>query len=124
MTSLSLPGLPSAFRLRMAFASWGELCASAREGSTAAVIPRADRSEANRIANVLRVEVKFIEMLLSKLSFNTESNGPGGRSGPAFRQPSSEAWPPFYCSGLTLAMTMEIAIDIQAQPRSLAPPPG
>jgi hypothetical protein len=46
-------------------------------------------------------------------------------SGPAFRQPSFQAWLPFYRSDLTLAMAMEIqAIDTQAQPRFLSPPPG
>src|ERR1700687_1740939 len=82
MTSFSLPGFPSAFSLRMAFASCAELCATPREGSTAAVRPRADRTVPNRIANVLRVEVKFIEMLLSKLDFNTEFSGPEDRFRP------------------------------------------
>jgi hypothetical protein len=63
MTSFSLPGLPSAFNLRTPFESWAELWASPREGM-AAVSPNAERREAKRRAKVLRVEVKFMEVLL------------------------------------------------------------
>src|SRR5271157_674475 len=64
ITSFSLPGLPSALSLRMAFASC-ELCAVTRVVKPTAVKPRAEKREPNRIANVLRVETKFIFMLLS-----------------------------------------------------------
>src|SRR5690348_11642125 len=64
MMSFSLPGLPSAFSLRMAFAS-SELCAIPRVTPAAAVNPRAERTEPNRTANVRRVDMRFILVLLS-----------------------------------------------------------
>src|SRR5580765_1462730 len=70
MTSFSLPGFPSAFSFLMAFAS--ELCALALLGVTAAVNPIADKMEPRRRANVLRVEVKSMLMLLSVYDFYIE----------------------------------------------------
>jgi hypothetical protein len=64
MTSFSLPGLPSLFSLRIPFASPTELCARAIVGETAAVTPNAESTDANRNANILRVKVKFIDLLL------------------------------------------------------------
>src|ERR1700688_57710 len=63
MMSLSPPGLPSEFSLRMEFASC-ESFAIPRVAAPA-IKPRAERAEPNRMAKVLRVEVKFICMLLS-----------------------------------------------------------
>src|SRR4051812_21400731 len=63
MMSFSPPGFPSPFSLRMEFASC-ELSATPRVAA-AAVNPRAERAVPNRIANALRVEVKFIFRLLS-----------------------------------------------------------
>jgi hypothetical protein len=68
MMSFSLPGLPSAFNLRIPLLSCAlEACALASEGSTVAVIPSAESMEAKRKANILRVNAKFI-----KAPFNTE----------------------------------------------------
>src|SRR5580700_7166492 len=63
MMALSPPGLPSEFSLRMEFASC-ESFAIPRVAAPA-IKTRADRAEPNRMAKVLRVEVKFICLLLS-----------------------------------------------------------
>ena len=65
MTSFSLPGLPSLFNLRIPFVSGAaEVWAIPDEGNTAEVIPRTDSTEAKRIANILRVRLRFMCMLL------------------------------------------------------------
>src|SRR5580658_3544114 len=65
ITSFSLPGFPSLLSLRIAPASCAaEPCADARLGNTAAVTPKAESREAHRAANVLRVKVEFIYLLL------------------------------------------------------------
>src|SRR5579864_474159 len=62
MTSLSLPGLPSAFNLRIS----PEFCAAACDGNAADAKPKADITDANRRPNALRVTDKFISPLLQK----------------------------------------------------------
>src|SRR5271170_2539482 len=65
MMSFSLPGLPSLLSLWIAPASCAaEPCANARPGNTAAVTPKAESREVHRVANVLRVKVEFIYLLL------------------------------------------------------------
>jgi hypothetical protein len=62
MTSFSLPGLPSLLSLRMSPASCVvELLAKARLDN-AAENPKAESAEANRVANVLRVKGKFMNV--------------------------------------------------------------
>src|SRR5215472_192262 len=85
ITSFSLPGLPSEFSLRMPLASWGGLpLAIARVGATAAETPNAESTEANRKANILRLEVKFIDALLFPVGiFRNHGNAKLNRSLPA-----------------------------------------
>src|SRR5580692_2278030 len=69
MTSFSLPGLPSLFILRIPPAScMAEPCANARLGNKVVVTPKAESTEAHRAANVLRVKVEFIYLLLPNWS--------------------------------------------------------
>src|SRR5438270_3164706 len=63
ITSFSLPGLPSPLSLRIPLVS--EACAIPRADIATEPIPRADKTEANRAANVRRLTVRFICLLLS-----------------------------------------------------------
>src|ERR1700733_4026729 len=77
MMSFSPPGLPSPFSLRTPLASCGEeLCANPDAGNTAAVMPKAESTEANRCANILRVKLRFIYVPLSVKSANGEKAPP------------------------------------------------
>src|ERR1700722_2756074 len=151
MMSLSPPGLPSELSLRMEFASC-ESFAIPRVAAPA-IKPRADRAEPNRMAKVLRVEVKFISMLLSidNLEFvvrgkakiqhinpGCDGDVPFSREGAsharrAFREPrlprlippSSQAVPPSCRSRLPLSIVADARpTGTQVRPRSSALPLG
>src|SRR5579872_107277 len=62
ITSFSVPGFPSEFSFRIPFVSWGaKPLATARVGETAAETPKAESTDANLIANILRVELTFMD---------------------------------------------------------------
>src|SRR5450432_776090 len=70
ITSFSLPGLPSLLSLRIPLSCAAGLCAFASAGA-AAEIPNAESTEANRIANILRVTLKFMDLLLFSLKLDS-----------------------------------------------------
>src|SRR4051812_20834444 len=64
ITSFSLPGFPSLLSFRIALSCAAGPCAFANTGEAAAVTPNAESTDANRTANILRVRLNFIDLLL------------------------------------------------------------